>query len=124
MGDAGQIDELTQTIMNLMSNAVNASSTYVKHANRTQITPTDIRMGLMVDFVAWDLLKDRRPKVEAMEEGVTMQQEATEEFTPSTCKCIVCTTFNLSEQTLRNYAPKCEFSATVKEKLLDADLID
>lgn len=121
MGDAAAPDELTGVLMNLMNNAVNLSSTYVKHANRTQITPTDIKMALMADYIGWDLLKDNRPKPLLIEEGISMSLDSTEPFTPSTCHCIVCTEFNQIESRLRCWTPKSELSMLVKEKLLEAN---
>tara|TARA_B100001287_G_scaffold276791_1_gene289502 strand:- start:997 stop:1368 length:372 start_codon:yes stop_codon:yes gene_type:complete len=120
MGDAAEPDEVTKVLMNLMNNSVNLASTYVKHANRTQITPIDIKMALMADFIGWDLLKDNRPKPLLMEEGINMSLNVTEPFTPSVCDCIVCTEFNMIEIKLRSYTPRSQLALSVKEKLLES----
>ena len=97
MVDAGNPDELTLVFMNLMNNSVFLASTYVKHANRTQITPIDIKKAMMVDYTNWDLLKDKRPKLQSIEDGITMPENANETFTASICDCELCSKFNQIE---------------------------
>jgi len=116
------VDEETKVFMNLMSNSVNLASTYVKHANRSHITPMDIKMAMMIDFIAWDMLGDRRPKNLSIENGIYMPEEVTEDFTKSSCDCIVCLEFNNIEKRLQLYKPKTFLSNAVKRNLCEACL--
>lgn len=115
-----ELDPLTKVIINIFNNAINLSTTYAKHADRKCVTYTDVKMAMMVDYIAWDKLKDDRPKILEKEKEIAVLLDPYEEFTPSKCNCVVCTEINGIVNRLVDYEPSSNFSNTVKDCILDA----
>lgn len=110
-------------VMVFMENAIKNADIYVKHAKRREITPEDIKRGLMLEVF---LMKNRPNMLEQCE---TMKQKLkdiirdeeengeqvfidgqepieNEEFTESTCNCAMCQCFNTIYSRWEGFTPE------------------
>ena len=117
------LENIGSIVMVFMENAIKSADIYVKHAKRTQITPEDIKRGLMLEVF---LMKQRPNMVEQCEEMKQKIQEIIEEeendeeeviigeeeegdeeeFTESTCQCAMCNCFNTIYTRWENFTPE------------------
>ena len=70
------LENIGSIVMVFMENAIKSADIYVKHAKRTQITPEDIKRGLMLEVF---FMKQRPNMVEQCEEMKQKIQEIIEE---------------------------------------------
>ena len=117
------LENIGSIVMVFMENAIKSADIYVKHAKRTQITPEDIKRGLMLEVF---FMKQRPNMVEQCEEMKQKIQEIIEEeedeeekifidgeeqppdeeFTESTCQCAMCNCFNTIYTRWENFTPE------------------
>ena len=110
-------------VMVFMENAIKNADIYVKHAKRREITPEDIKRGLMLEVF---LMKNRPNMLEQCEtmkkklkdiirdeeengEQVFIDGEEpveNEEFTESTCNCAMCQCFNTIYSRWEGFTPE------------------
>ena len=110
-------------VMVFMENAIKNADIYVKHAKRREITPEDIKRGLMLEVF---LMKNRPNMLEQCEtmkqklkdiirdeeengEQVFIDNEEpveNEEFTESTCNCAMCQCFNTIYSRWEGFTPE------------------
>ena len=121
-----QDDTLENTgsiVMVFMENAIKNADIYVKHSKRREITPEDIKRGLMLEVF---LMKNRPNMLEQCEtmkqklkdiirdeeengEQVFIDDEEpveNEEFTESTCNCAMCKCFNTIYSRWEGFTPE------------------
>ena len=116
------LENIGSIVMVFMENAIKSADIYVKHAKRTQITPEDIKRGLMLEV----FLMKQRPNMleqcekikkiqEIIEEEENDEEEVIigeeeegdeEEFTESTCQCAMCNCFNTIYTRWENFTPE------------------
>lgn len=117
------LENIGSIVMVFMENAIKSADIYVKHAKRTQITPEDVKRGLMLEVF---LMKQRPNMVEQCEEMKEKIKEIIEEeeneeeeiiigeeeegdeeeFTESTCQCAMCNCFNTIYTRWENFTPE------------------
>ncbi len=118
------LENVGSVVMTFMQNAMSNADVYVKHAKRTEITPEDIKRGLMLEVF---LMKNRPNMLEQCEEmkqrlkeiirdeqenGETVyideeeEEEGNEEFAESTCECAMCKCFNTIYTRWEGFTPE------------------
>ena len=116
------IENVGSVVMTFMENSMRSSDIYVKHAKRKEITPEDIKRGLMLEVF---FMKNRPNMVEKCEEmkekikeiikdeqenGETCfideLEDASEEFTESKCDCPMCNCFNTIYTRWEGFTPE------------------
>ena len=105
------LENVGSIVMVFMENAIRSADIYVKHAKRTQITPEDIKRGLMLEVFfmknrpnLMDQCTEMKQKIKEIINEEENNQEETiigdepdvidEVFTESKCKCAMCNCFN------------------------------
>ena len=117
------LENIGSLVMVFMENAMKSADIYVRHAKRKQITPEDIKRGLMLEVF---FMKQRPNMLEQCEEMKKMiqeiikdeeengeevfidgeEEEEEEEFTESTCECPMCNCFNTIYTRWENFTPE------------------
>jgi hypothetical protein len=109
-------------VMVFMENAIKSADIYVKHAKRKQITPEDIKRGLMLEVF---FMKNRPNMMEQcdemkkkLQEIIREEEENNEEivideeepdgepFSESKCDCPMCGCFNTIYTRWDNFTPE------------------
>lgn len=100
------LENAASVVMVYMENALKSADIYVKHAKRSQITPQDIKRGLMLEVFFMKSRPNLMEQCETMKEKIQeiIKEEETciieneeveeEEFKESECKCAMCGCFN------------------------------
>ena len=117
------LENVGSLIMVFMENAMKSADIYVKHAKRKQITPEDIKRGLMLEVffmkqrpnmleqceemkkTIQEIIKDEEENGEEMIIGEE-EEEDEEEFTESKCQCAMCNCFNTIYTRWENFTPE------------------
>ena len=117
------VENVGSVIMVFMENAMKNEDIYVKHSKRKEITPEDIKRGLMLEVF---LMKNRPNMLEQCEimkqklkdiirdeeengEEVFIdgeEEEDNEEFKESTCQCAMCNCFNTIYTRWEGFTPE------------------
>ena len=117
------LENIGSMVMVFMENAIKSADIYVKHAKRKEITPEDIKRGLMLEVFFMkqrpnmleqceemkkkiqEIIKDEEENGEEM--VIDMEEEhEDEEFKESECKCPMCGCFNTIYQRWENFTPE------------------
>ena len=117
--------ELTQTLMKFMTNAANASSVYVKHSNRGEITSKDIKLGLMIEYYRFIEHTTIFDKVNQPELDIRFIENPTELFSYSKCNCKLCYQFNKVEDRIikdNNNDFGDSFEKVLKQSIITSEL--
>ena len=93
------LENISSIVMVFMENALKSADIYVRHAERKQITPEDIKRALMLEVF---FMKSRPNQLEKCEE---MKQKI-EEFTESKCECPMCNCFNFIYDRWDDFIPQ------------------
>ena len=117
------LENIGSLVMVFMENAMKSADIYVKHAKRKQITPEDIKRGLMLEVffmkqrpnmleqceemkkTIQEIIKDEEENGEEMIIGEEEEEEE-EEFTESKCQCAMCNCFNTIYTRWENFTPE------------------
>lgn len=117
------LENVGSMVMVFMENAIKSADIYVKHAKRKELTPEDIKRGLMLEVF---FMKQRPNMLEQCEEmkkkiqeiiqeeeenGEEMviemeEREEEEEFSESKCECPMCGCFNNIYTRWENFTPE------------------
>ena len=120
------VENTGSIVMVFMQNAIKSADIYVKHAKRKEITPEDIRRGLMLEVffmknrpnmlekceemkqMIKDIIKDEEENGEAyyLEEAEEEEEKSNEEFSESKCVCAMCNCFNTIYTRWENFTPE------------------
>jgi hypothetical protein len=115
------LENVGGVIMVFMENAMKNADIYVKHAKRKEITPEDIKRGLMLEVFFMknrpnmleqcEIMKEKLKEIirEEEENGevyIDEEEESSEVFTESKCKCAMCSCFNTIYQRWENFTPQ------------------
>tara|TARA_B110000444_G_C18352082_1_gene372220 strand:+ start:69 stop:503 length:435 start_codon:yes stop_codon:yes gene_type:complete len=102
------LENAASVVMVYMENALKSADIYVKHSKRSQITPEDIKRGLMLEVFFMKSRPNLMEQCETMKEKIQeiIKEDETyiiendddekedEEFKESECKCAMCGCFN------------------------------
>ena len=117
------LENIGSLVMVFMENAMKSADIYVRHAKRKQITPEDIKRGLMLEVffmkqrpnmleqceemkkTIQEIIKDEEENGEEMIIGEEEEEEE-EEFTESKCQCAMCNCFNTIYTRWENFTPE------------------
>jgi hypothetical protein len=121
-GDDDMLENVASIVMVFMENAIRSADIYIKHANRKEITPEDIKRALMLEVFfmknrpnLMEQCEDMRQKIqeiieeeEANEEEIIIGEEPRddEEFSESQCECPMCSCFNTIYSRWENFTPE------------------
>ena len=121
-----EIENTGSIVMVFMQNAMQNADIYVKHAKRNEITPEDIKRGLMLEVffmknrpnmlekceemkqMIKDIIKDEEENGETyyIEDNEEEEKESNEEFSESKHNCAMCNCFNTIYTTWENFTPE------------------
>ena len=120
-----EIENTGSVVMVFMQNAIQNADIYVKHAKRNEITPEDIKRGLMLEVFFMknrpnmlekceemkkkikDIIKDEEENGEAYYiEEEEKDDESNEEFSESKHNCAMCNCFNTIYTRWGNFTPE------------------
>lgn len=113
------LENAASVVMVYMENALKSADIYVKHAKRSQITPEDIKRGLMLEVFFMKSRPNLMEQCETMKEKIQeiIEEEETyiiendeevdeEEFKESECKCAMCGCFNTIYTRWEKFTPE------------------
>ena len=116
------LENTGSVIMVFMENAMKNADIYVKHAKRKEITPEDIKRGLMLEVFFMKKRPNMLEQCETMKEKlkeiirdeeengesyyIDEEEESNEEFAESKCKCAMCSCFNTIYQRWEGFTPE------------------
>ena len=122
------VENTGSIVMVFMQNAMKSADIYVKHAKRKEITPEDIKRGLMLEVffmknrpnmlekceemkqMIKDIIKDEEENGETYyiegDEEAEEEGKSNEEFTESKCVCAMCNCFNTIYNRWENFTPE------------------
>ena len=114
------LENIGSIIMVFMENAIKSADIYVRHANRKQITPEDIKRALMLEVFFMKNRPNQLEKCQEMkekikeiireeendEEEIFIEDQDEEEFTESKCECAMCNCFNFIYNRWDNFTPE------------------
>jgi len=118
------VENTGSVVMVFMQNAMKNADIYVKHAKRQEITPEDIKRGLMLEVffmknrpnmlekceemkqIIKDIIKDEEENGEAYVIDEETDEESYEEFAESECQCPMCNCFNTIYTRWENFTPQ------------------
>jgi len=121
-----EIENTGSIVMVFMQNAMQNADIYVKHAKRNEITPEDIKRGLMLEVffmknrpnmlekceemkqMIKDIIKDEEENGETyyIEDNEEEEKESNEEFSESKHNCAMCNCFNTIYTRWENFTPE------------------
>ena len=120
-------------IMVFMENAIKTAGMYVSHTHRTEITPEDIKRGLMLELFLMGSRDDNLEKCLAMKENVKewMTQDTDneeddeeeeeehdeEEFEESECDCAICNVMNNIYDRWDDFEPSTKIEQVIHNHL-------
>lgn len=123
---------IASLIVTFTQNAVQYSAIYVQHANRTEITKTDIEYALKNEVFHFlnrpdTLTKAREIKEELMDMDISDDEgeiddemvidSPTEQFTKSGCTCNLCTDFHQSYEKWKTWTPTNDLEWSLKNNI-------
>jgi len=118
------IENTGSVVMVFMQNAMQSADIYVRHAKRKEITPEDIKRGLMLEVFFMknrpnmlekceemkqtikDIIRDEQENGETYYVDEEEDEEGNEEFSESTCQCAMCNCFNTIYSRWENFTPQ------------------
>tara|TARA_B110000967_G_C18836451_1_gene537006 strand:+ start:306 stop:758 length:453 start_codon:yes stop_codon:yes gene_type:complete len=118
------VENTASIVVTFMQNGMKNSDIYVKHAKRAEITPEDIKRGLMLEVFFMksrpdileqceevkqkikDIIKDEEENGEEMYIEQDRDNEECEEFKESTCECPMCNCFNTIYSRWERFTPE------------------
>ena len=118
-------------IMVFMENAIKTAGMYVSHTHRTEITPEDIKRGLMLELFLMGSRDDNLEKCLAMKENVKEwmnndsedeeseeeDDEEQEEFEESECTCAICNVMNTVYDRWEHFEPSTKIEQVIYNHL-------
>ena len=119
-------------IMVFMENAIKTAGMYVSHTDRKEITPEDIKRGLMLELFLMGSRDDNLEKCLAMKQNVkewmnndTDDEESEEddeehdeeEFEESECTCPICNVMNTVYDRWENFEPSTKIEEVIYNHL-------
>ena len=117
-------------IMVFMENAVKTASMYVSHTHRTEITPEDIKRGLMLELFLMGSRDDNLEKCLAMKENIKEwmnnnsdedeeddEAHDEEEFEESECTCAICNVMNNVYERWEGFQPSTKIEEVIYNHL-------
>ena len=117
------LENVGSMVMVFMENAIKSADIYVKHAKRKELTPEDIKRGLMLEVFFMkqrpnmlEQCEEMKKKIQEIiqEEDVNGEEEVIdceeetpeEEFSESKCECPMCGCFNTIYTRWENFTPE------------------
>ena len=117
------LENVGSIVMVFMENAIRSADIYVKHAKRTQITPEDIKRGLMLEVFFMknrpNLMEQCTEMKQKIKEIINEEENNQEEiiigeepdvidefFSESKCKCAMCNCFNTIYTRWEKFTPE------------------
>ena len=116
------LENVGSIVMVFMENAIKSADIYVKHAKRKELTPEDIKRGLMLEVFFMknrpnmmeqcDEMKKKLQEIireeENSEEIIIDEEEdiVEEEFSESKCECPMCGCFNTIYARWEKFTPE------------------
>ena len=116
------LENVGSMVMVFMENAIKSADIYVKHAKRKELTPEDIKRGLMLEVFFMknrpnmmeqcDEMKKKLQEIireeENSEEIIIDEEEdiVEEEFSESKCECPMCGCFNTIYARWEKFTPE------------------
>lgn len=118
-------------IMVFMENAIKTAGMYVSHTHRKEITPEDIKRGLMLELFLMGSRDDNLEKCLAMKENVKEwmnndsedeeseedDDEEQEEFEESKCTCAICNVMNTVYDRWEHFEPSTKIEQVIYNHL-------
>lgn len=118
-------------IMVFMENAIKTAGMYVSHTHRKEITPEDIKRGLMLELFLMGSRDDNLEKCLAMKENVKEwmnndsedeeseeeDDEEQEEFEESECTCAICNVMNTVYDRWEHFEPSTKIEQVIYNHL-------
>ena len=120
-------------IMVFMENAIKTAGMYVSHTNRTEITPEDIKRGLMLELFLMGSRDDNLEKCLAMKQNVKEwmrndsdddedddydeEEHDEEEFEESQCSCPICNVMNTVYERWEGFQPSTKIEEVIYNHL-------
>ena len=121
-------------IMVFMENAIKTAGMYVSHTHRKEITPEDIKRGLMLELFLMGSRDDNLEKCLAMKENVKewmnndsedeeseeddeQEDEDEEEFEESECTCAICNVMNTVYDRWEHFEPSTKIEQVIYNHL-------
>ena len=118
--------------MVFMENAIKTAGMYVSHTHRTEITPEDIKRGLMLELFLMGSRDDNLEKCLAMKENVKEwmtndtdeeddeedeEEHDEEEFEESECDCAICNVMNNIYDRWDDFEPSTKIEQVIHNHL-------
>lgn len=120
------LENAGSVVMVFMENAMKNADIYVRHAKRREITPEDIKRGLMLEVFFMknrpnmleqcetmkeklkEIIRDEEENGESyyIDDEEDEEDESNEQFTESTCTCAMCSCFNTIYQRWEGFTPQ------------------
>lgn len=121
-------------IMVFMENAIKTAGMYVSHTDRTEITPEDIKRGLMLELFLMGSRDDNLEKCLAMKQNVKEwmnndtdddeedededeEEHDEEEFEESECTCAICNVMNTVYDRWEGFQPSTKIEEVIYNHL-------
>ena len=133
-------------LMAFMSNAIKHSDTYVHHAGRGGITPTDIKYALQYEIFEFTTRKDTPKNIQDMVEwlkndriehpdeyydtgeeadnesleysdSIEEDDEVIDDFAESVCDCLLCNKINVTNQLWKHWVPTTKMEEILKDAI-------
>tara|TARA_B110001452_G_scaffold155392_1_gene129300 strand:+ start:259 stop:717 length:459 start_codon:yes stop_codon:yes gene_type:complete len=111
-------------VMVFMENAIKSADIYVKHAKRKELTPEDIKRGLMLEVFFMkqrtnmleqceemkkklqEIIQEEEENGEEMVIEIEEEEREDEEFSESKCECPMCGCFNTIYTRWEKFTPE------------------
>ena len=118
------LENISSIVMVFMENALKSADIYVRHAERKQITPEDIKRALMLEVFFMksrpnqlekceemkqkikDIIREEEENSDDDEEVYLDDNDEEEEFTESKCECPMCNCFNFIYDRWDDFIPQ------------------